>query len=382
MIKNRDIICFSNDWRNDPTSKHQIMKILARENRIIWVNSIGLRTPTLGRQDAGRIIGKLKSFTRGLEKITGNFFVYTPIVIPFHRIRLVKMINSVILKLSLKRYIRKLGMKDIIYWSYLPNVGYILKSLDAKHIVYHCVDEWSKFSFIDENIIEQEKVLCEMSDLVLASARTLFESRSPYNRNTHYIPHGVDYEFLQKRKAAETPVPPDMEGIQKPIAGFFGLIHEWIDLDLIDQVAVSNPEINFVLIGKYSVDVSKPDRHGNVHFLGQKTYEELIDYAKHFDVGLIPFKINELTVNVNPIKLKEYLALSLPVISVNLPEVSIYRDVVRIAEGYEEFDLALKEELSGNHKASGAQLDEVARNETWEKKVDEISGLILDLEGS
>ena len=380
MLTNRNIICFANDWRNDPTSKHQIMKILAQENKIIWVNSIGLRTPSIGKSDALRILNKLKSFARGLEKINDNFYVFTPIVIPFHRFKLIKAINSIILKLLLKAHIKKLGMKDIIYWSYLPNVGYIIEKMDVKTLVYHCVDEWSKFSFIDENIIKTESALCKTADLVIASAKTLFDSRSPYNPNTYYVPHGVDYSYFHEKRSADTPLPAEMTDIPKPIAGFFGLIHEWIDLDLLAWLAKNNPEVSFVFIGKYSVDVDQVNQYSNAYFLGQKPYDELIDYAKHFDVGLIPFKINELTINVNPIKLKEYLALGIPVISVNLPEVDIYRQVVRIEETYDSFDQALKQELSGQHIATLEQLEAVAREETWSRKVDEISDLIRGVE--
>jgi glycosyltransferase involved in cell wall biosynthesis len=169
-----------------------------------------------------------------------------------------------------------------------------------------------------------------------------------------------------------------MKGIEGPIAGFFGLIHEWIDLELLDYIIIRNPDVNFVFIGKCSVDVHSLNAHKNAHFLGQKKYSDLLAYAGLFDIGLIPFKINELTVNVNPIKLKEYLALGIPVVSVDLPEISFYDRVVRIASDYSEFDKALKEELSGNHIASAEQIEEVAKMETWAQKIEDISELIND----
>lgn len=379
MLNGRNIICFSNDWRNDPTSKHQIMRILSKSNRIIWVNSIGLRNPSVGSQDIRRIIHKLMSFFRGLERVNENLYVYTPIVIPFHRIGIIRAINAVILRFSLKAHIKRLGMKDIICWSYLPNTAYIIRKLDPDVVVYHCVDEWSKFSFIDGRIIQEEYALCEMADLVIASARTLYESRRSRNPNTHYIPHGVDYEFFHSQKSKDTAVPDDLSVIPRPIAGFFGLIHEWIDLDLLAELARKNEHISFVFIGKRSINVERVAKYPNVYFLGQKSYDELPSYAKHFDVGLIPFRINELTINVNPIKLKEYLALNIPVISVNLPEVAVYERVIRISEDYDQFDAALKEEMAGRHKATPEQLDQVAKKETWDMKVEEISDLITGL---
>ena len=378
MITDRNIVCFSNDWRNDPTSKHQIMRILSRRNRVLWINSIGLRKPSLERRDLGRMLDKVRLFSRGLERVGDNLFVFTPIVVPFHHARAVQSLNAAILKLSIKYYIWKLGMKDVIYWTYLPNVDYIISRMHPKLVIYHCVDEWSKFSFIDENIVEKERSLCRLADLVIVSARVLFKSKSPYNPNTHYVSHGVDYAYFHDAPPDSAP-PPDMAGIKGPIAGFFGLIHEWIDLDLLEYLIRNNPETNFVFIGKQSVDVSKLKAHPNAHFLGQKRYEELVGYARRFDVGLIPFRINELTVNVNPIKLKEYLALGIPIVSVKLPEVCAYRSVVRIADTRESFDQALKEEISGRHIASREEIDRVARGETWDQKVEEISSLIESL---
>ena len=101
MLTGRNIICFSNDWRNDPTSKHQIMKILSRRNMVIWVNSIGLRKPDLGKRDLMRIFGKARSFLRGLEKVHENFYVFTPVVIPFHDSGFIRGVNALILLLSL-----------------------------------------------------------------------------------------------------------------------------------------------------------------------------------------------------------------------------------------------------------------------------------------
>jgi glycosyltransferase involved in cell wall biosynthesis len=377
MLRNKNIICFSNDWRNDPTSKHQIMKLLSKENTILWVNSIGLRNPSVKSGDIKRGLSKLRSFLGGIDRVDDRFYVFTPIVIPFHRFAAIRAVNAMILKLSLSHYSRKLGMKDIIYWSYLPNVAYLLKRLKPRMIVYHCVDEWSKFSFIDDRIVRDEEELCRMADIVFASAQSLYESRKRYNPNTFYISHGVDYNYFHAEPNATTEAPKDIAEIPKPIAGFFGLIHEWIDLALLSHLIANNPSVSFVFIGKQSVDVNDLKKLPNAYFLGQKQYGTLLAYARRFDVGLIPFKVNELTVNVNPIKLKEYLALGIPVVSVDLPEVRAYRSAVRIAETYQEFDEALKEELAGRHLSSPAERDRVARQETWDRKVEEMSGLIM-----
>ncbi len=374
MIRGRSIVCFANDWHSDPTSKHHIMRILSRSNKILWIDSIGLRRPALAKRDMSRMAAKLRSFLRGAERVNDNLYIFTPIVIPFHESKVARAANAELLDLAIRWYMAKLGMRDIICWSYMPNVDYIIKRLKPSFVVYHCVDEWSKFSFIEPDIAEKEKELCLISDLVLTSARELYERKLSFNPNTHYIPHGVDYEYFHSG-ASGTP-PEDIAHIPKPIAGFFGLIHEWIDLDLLEHAVERLPGVSFVFIGKSSVDVSRIAKYPNAHFLGQKPYSKLVSYARLFDVGMIPFKINELTINVNPIKLKEYLALGIPVVSVDLPEIRPYESVVNIALSYEDFTTAIARELSGAHRATKEQIDSIARKETWECKVEEISTLI------
>jgi len=382
MISRRNIVCFANDWKSDPTSKHQIMKLLAHENKILWLNSVGMRKPNIKTQDLNRMGTKLTSFFRGIKKINSNFFVFSPIVIPFHDKKIFKYINSLLIKKCLENYIKKLDFTNPIFWTYMPNVEYIISKMNPDFLVYHCVDNWSKFSFIDSKIIEDEKALCEVSDLVIVSSKNLYDSKSPYNNNTHYVSHGVDYNYFNSANQKDYPVPEEMKKIPNPIAGFFGLIHEWLDFELISSLAENNPNIQFVFIGKRSIDVRKLEQYDNIHFIDQKPYEELIKYASHFDVGIIPFKINELTLNVNPLKMKEYLAAGMPVVSVNLPEVAKYKNVVRIADDYKEFEEALKNELSDNNIASFEERIIVAKNETWAKKVDEISELIAITEAN
>lgn len=374
MLSGRNIVCFANDWHSDPTSKHHIMRILSRSNKVLWIDSIGLRRPALAKGDVRRMAGKLHSFFRGAERVGENLHVFTPIVIPFHNSRLARAANAELLDISIRFYLAKLGMRDIICWSYMPNVDYIVRRLKPSLVIYHCVDEWSKFSFIDPQIGEKEEALCRMADIVLASAMELYNRKRLFNSNTFYLPHGVDYEYFHSPSIE--PPPPDIAEIPKPIAGFFGLIHEWIDLDLLEYAITRLPKVSFVFIGKRSVDTSRIAAFPNVYFLGQKPYSKLVSYARLFDVGLVPFKINELTVNVNPIKLKEYLALGIPVVSVDLPEIRPYDSVVNIASSYPDFTSAIDREISGLHKASKEQIDNVAREETWERKVEEISALI------
>lgn len=377
MMKNQSIICFANDWESDPTSKHQVMRILSRSNKILWVNSIGMRRPSLSNSDMSRIWAKLKLWFHGLSKVNENLYHFTPIVLPFPSSRPARFINRYILKATLLYYLKKLKMTDVQLWTFLPNVVDMVGALGEKIVVYYCVDEWSKFSFVDgKSIREMEIKLLGKADIVITSAERLFRDKLKFNANTHLVSHGVDYEYFSRALSNNITLAEDIRSIKKPIIGFFGLIHEWIDLDLIEKIAVAHPEWSIVLIGKTSVNVDRLKTYENIHFLGQKPYHSLITYCKAFDVGLIPFRLNELTMNVNPIKLREYLAAGIPVVSTPLPEVERYEQFVEIGHFPEEFISKIENLIKEDSHEKRVERSGKMSDETWEKNVERIAALI------
>ena len=194
------------------------------------------------------------------------------------------------------------------------------------------------------------------------------------------MPHGVDSEHFGKALRAETVVPEEIVRLPRPTIGFWGLIHEWIDLDLVRQVAEQRPQWSFVFVGKVGVDCGSLARRPNVHFPGVRPYESLSAFAKGFTAAILPFKINRLTENVNPIKLREYLAAGLPVVSTPLREAKVYRNVVRFGADAEEFchalDLAVQDT---SQKAVQTRLDAVS-GATWEARVEQISRHVEEAE--
>jgi glycosyltransferase involved in cell wall biosynthesis len=160
------------------------------------------------------------------------------------------------------------------------------------------------------------------------------------------------------------------------VIGFFGLLADWVDLDMIGALARARPKWSFALVGKAQTDLRAVQGLPNVHLIGQRPYSALPGYCRGFDVGLIPFRMNELTLRVNPLKLREYLAAGLPVVSTPLPEVVRYQGVVHIAtnrEGFlEEIEAALKERTSERDRARVAMM----QSEGWEARVGEMSRLV------
>lgn len=376
-MENQSIICFANDWQSDPTSKHQVMKILAASNRILWVDSVGMRRPSLTRSDARRVGKKVRRWFRGLTRVNENLHHFEPFVLPFHASPLARAINKRLLLGSIAGHVKRLDMQDVQLWTFFPNTVDVVGHLGEKLVVYYCVDQWSKFSFIHgESMEKMERRLLRRADLVITTAEHLFRDKAPFNPNTHLVTHGVDHAFFSRALQPGTKDPGDLRRVGKPRIGFFGLIHEWIDLELIARVASEKPQWSIVLIGDTAVDVSSLKGFHNIHFLGRKPYEWLPAYCRVFDAGIIPFRVNELTLNVNPIKLKEYLAAGLPVVSTALPEAQKLGDLVEVGKNPDEFirrlELALAEDTPDKRIARSQRM----KSETWEKKVEQISSLV------
>jgi len=378
-MRGQNVICFAKDWDEDPTSNNHVMKLLARDNKVLWINSISTRTPSFSnRQDLTKIWRKLKSLLRRPRQVERNLWVYTPIVLPFPHSKFAVRINQQILRTSLKILRRRLGMSRFQLWTFLPNAVEYVGRLEEELVVYYCIDEWSKFQYLaGDRMYAFEQRLCPIADVVFATAQSLVHKRAPMNPQTHLASHGVDYAHFASALDEGTRVADELRQRQGPVLGFFGLLHEWIDQDLLEYLASRHPEWTILLIGKAVVDVSRFDRFPNVLLTGRKEYAELPRYCKGMDVGLIPFAVNELTRAVNPIKLREYMSAGLPVVSTALPEVSYCSEECVIAKDYAAFEQGILEVLRTDSPDARRQRSQSMQAETWENKVARIGATVM-----
>lgn len=219
----------------------------------------------------------------------------------------------------------------------------------------------------------------EKADLVVVSASRLYEAKCGWNANTVLVTHGVDVDHFRTACIRGTPVPEDAEALPGPVIGFYGLIEDWVDIDVIRHMATSRPEWSFLMIGEVKTDTSSVRKLPNVHFTGRRDYKTLPGYCKKFDIAVLPFVVNELTLAANPLKLREYLAAGLPVVATPLPEIRKLGDLVRHATTPEEFlarcDALLDEGKRGPDLAISLQMD----TESWDRKVEALSDFISRL---
>ncbi|RKY38640.1 MAG: glycosyltransferase family 1 protein, partial [Candidatus Omnitrophota bacterium] len=379
MLEGHDIIYFSNDWNADNrTSSHHIAKRLARSNRLLYIEASGLRSPSSSLHDIKRIVRKIKRFLKGPQQLNSKIYIYTPVLLPFHRFRVIRKLNKFLLIKSLRLVCRKLKFKNPILWIIIPHMSVVIGKLSEKLVVYWCVDDFSSLPGVESGIVSWfDSQITKKADIIFTPSQPLYLKKKKINPNTYLTPHGVDFEHFSKAVDKNLTIPEDIKAIKKPIIGFFGLIESRIDLELIKYIAKSKPHWSIVLIGRVAQNIEAFKDIDNVYFLGPREYEILPSYGKTFDVAIIPYVLNsKFAFNANPIKLREYLAMGKPVVAVRTPEIEKFSDVVKIADSYQDFvdniEVALKEDSEEKIK----QRVEKVRNSSWEKRFGEIAGIV------
>ncbi len=379
MIKNRDIIIFGDDWGRHPSSIQHIAWILAKTNRILWVNSVGLRRPRLALYDIRRIFGKIirMFFPTGKMKSKCPFIQIFPLVLPFYDLKIIKMINTKILEIQIRRKIKKLNFTKFILLVSTPVVVDLVGVLGEVSSYYLCFDDYSSFinTYKSINSMENKILACVNGSFFISDA--LLRTKKCKSEENHFLPQGVDYEHFS---CANYKIPEKIKNIKKPIVGFFGLISNWIDLDLIRSCAIKYSYMSFMLIGKVDTDVSQLLSLKNVFLFGAIPYEQLPAYAKRFNVGIIPFVINELTKAANPIKMLEYFSLGIPVVSSDLPEMLKFKEHLYIAANKEDFIKYIKCAIDEDDLEKKKERQRIARKYSWHFTCEILSNHIQRIE--
>ncbi len=374
-----DIICFANDWSGDPLSKKHIMLRLSRHHRVLWVNSINNRRPRLAQKDFRRIVEKLKAFRSGLKQVEEKIWVLSPVFVPFHGNRFIRSFNRWLLGFQIRRALRSLGLTDPITYTFVPTSADVVGTLGEKCVVYHCVDEYSAFSDAAGEVRARENELLRKSDLVLVSASDLLKTKREHNPKTFLVTHGVDFEHFRRATEEATPVAPELRDLPRPVLGFHGLIADWVNLPLLGELARMRPQWSIVLVGRGDTDLSPIQNLPNVHVLGHRPYAKLPEYLRGFDIALLPFVVNELTLAANPLKLREYLAAGLPVVAAPLPEIARFEGLVTLASTAAEYARAIESLLAQKRVGPSRERSDQVAGESWDGKVAEIEKLLTSV---
>ncbi|MGL4544707.1 MAG: glycosyltransferase [Plesiomonas sp.] len=379
------LVVLGEDWGGHPSSTQHLIKRLLHDRQVIWVNSIGLRRPRLNRRDLSRLWQKLWAILRNRHHqknphtqacangtaavdATNNIetavskttaaenthtssefepipesasalyepFVIAPLALPLPGVAWARPINRYLLKKQISNVMKKHHITSPILWLSLPTGVDLINSLNERAVIYYCGDDFSALAGVDHQAIHQlEEELVEKADLILAASPTLV-SRFPAEK-TQLLPHGVDVQLFSQPQARATDLPTG-----KPIAGFYGSLSTWINVELLADVARTLTNWNFVLIGPIQTDISAFHGLQNIYILGPRAHHELPAYVQYWQVSMLPFHDNAQIRACNPLKLREYLAAKKPIVCTDFPALDGYRDLIHTADSANNFCVALQ----------------------------------------
>ncbi len=369
------------DWDTELwTNQHHLMSRLARENRILFVESLGLRRPQLAGRDLKRIAKRLRDGLRGPREADG-LHVISPLVLPFHGNAAARKLNGWLLPALVRRAARKLGLAQPILWAYVPQAEMLIDALRAELVIYHCVDDIAAQPGIDAaEFGAAETRFAKRADLVLASAPALAARLSQIARDVLYAPNVADVDLFATA-LDPGPLDPAVAELPHPLIVFTGaVVATKLDIDLLVALARARPDWSFVLVGPVGpgdprTDVSALAAESNVHLLGGRSYKQLPNVLRAADAGLIPYARNELTNSVFPMKVYEYLAAGLPVLATPLPSLVGIEEVATAGDADGMVKL-LDETLARDSRQRRLERSQRAAAHSWDARLLEIAAAI------
>ena len=368
------IICIGGeDWwyHNRGHFDFQIMRRLAKDRPVLFINSLGVRMPSMSDKSLfmKRITRKLKSLRRGRVNVENNFWVFSPLSAPG---KLGRTISEITLAPQIKAAAKYAGIKKPLLWMHCPAGAPLIKSLKPVATVMQRTDRFEAFpEATDDSVNLAVKNIKSAADLVVYCNHELLAEEADEVKNSCNITHGVEYEKFSKAGISTDAPPEDMRHIEGPIVGFIGGIdYHTFDPDLFLETAKRLPNCQFALVGNCSLDKDWC-QHPNVHLLGQKPYDEVASYMSACDALIMPWNKSDWIKACNPIKMKEYLATGRPVITTDFPALEPFRDMVRVADGADEFANAIADSLLSETNAEPQR--QAVESESWEAKTEELN---------
>jgi glycosyltransferase involved in cell wall biosynthesis len=269
---------------------------------------------------------------------------------------------------------------NAVQWFYTPMAApAMLGAFNEVGVVYDCMDELSQFRNAPADLLRRERLLLTNADIVFTGGYKLFTAKSAHHSNVHFFGCGVDVRHFARARDEGTSVPVDAQ-FDSPVAGYFGVIDERLDYELIAQLAASNPDLSVVMVGPTAkVDPGELPQAPNIHWLGQRAYDELPRYVKGFDVCLMPFALNEATEYINPTKTLEYMAAGKPIVSTAVADVvRNFTPVVSVASTRAAFVATVERLSKERDEALIADGIAMAARASWESIVERMRSLIAN----
>jgi glycosyltransferase involved in cell wall biosynthesis len=342
-LSGETILCLATQaWDAHWTPVQQVMSRLAPHSTVLYVEPFRPLVRRLANR-ANATAGPRSSKLPRLREVMPRLFVYRPNYpyFPFHlKSPFLAAANAPLYKAEISALLRKFGSKRPWLWAFFAQCLSVL-DLKFEHVIYDCVDDWPAF-FPDARekkvVTAIDNTLSRAAEMVFVGSDPLKVKKSPLNPKTFVVNHAADIRHFSKAADPQTSVPADLEKIPHPRIGFVGMVDlVRFDSELIRLVA-TNPEYHVVIVGGAMPGAEKSLLDlPNVHLLGMKPLVELPGYLKGMDVCLMPYRLNDATRSIYPLKLHEYMATGKPVVATAIPAVDNFRDLIYVAENENQF---------------------------------------------
>ncbi len=376
MIEGENFLVVGEDWGYYPSTTEHLLRRFVARNRFLWIDAIGCRAPQWNLYTLRRAWGKLihSASTNGRPAGEDGVTVYSPPVLPLYPVSAVRRWNRLAMSRGIARRLKDLRMENPILLATNPIAAEVLAGIPAKLVIYYILDNYEEMPHHYRAYTrELEARMIERADLIFATAQPLIEKKSKPGRPVILLPQGVDFDHFHGPAAGGAPEPEDLASIPKPRILFMGLLAPWVDVELLAKVARAYPRASLVLLGPVRTEIEALRREPNTYFLGQRPYSDIPRYLAHCNAALISFRQNALTRYVNPLKLLEYMAAGLPVISTALPHLAAFDGLVYSASNAEDFVEQVGRALSDFPTERRARSIAAARENSWEKRAEQFS---------
>jgi hypothetical protein len=385
-LLNKQIVCISTHYWNDPwfRKQHFMSRFAKKGYKVAYIE------PTFS------IVKKPDTYKSGyqtnrpfkvtVERKNDNLFIIKPPQgMPFWSHPIVSRLNYIYFAVRLRWVLNRLGFRDYILWNYRPEYAPGVSLFDYGKLVFDLTDDLAAYRGKENSKYRHIKRCMEYmvskSDLVIVTASTLYEKYKDFSKKISLIPNGYESKLFSGNIGE---IPHDMQAIKSPVIGFIGTLFSFLDYDLLEHIIKNNPDKSFVFIGHLEENARKAweeiRKYNNVFWLGKKKKEDIPSYLGNFDVCINPFKVDDVSRSVSPLKVFEYLAMKKPVVSVRMESLE-KEEVARFiyfAASYEEFNREINAAVR-EKEMFGESDYRIIQQYSWDKLFEKVSHLIENL---
>jgi hypothetical protein len=372
-----DFVVFSDDWGGHPSSCQHIFRHVAHDHRVLWVNTVGMRAPRLTGADLRKAAAKLGRMLKPRQRVPATAsagvapVVISPFMLPFPDSTLARQWNARFGLRVVRRAMQALGMHRPVVVATTPNACDIVGKLGAASVIYYCVDDFAQWPGLSsEPVRDMENRLIAASDRIAASSPVLYE-RLRGRRPAMMLPHGADVELFSSEPGVEHAA---LAAIPRPRAGYYGLLDDRMDEQLVAGLADAMPDWSFVFAGPQESALTMLKSRRNVHLIGPVAYADLPSFTTGLDALLLPYRVDGFTHTLSPLKLREYVLSGKPVICAPLQGVEEFAGLISLACSQQEWEPRLRAAIGADIGGRRRRARALLQGDSWSNR----AGMLLD----